>query len=82
MLGEVKDRGMKKAEIDKIPSRKYSKRSSDDQCAGETCSVCMTDFASGEKLRTLPCSHEYHASCIDQWLKVLVEFFPLFLVSV
>lgn len=83
LLGEVKDRGMKKVDIDKIPMRKYVKcqavaaASTDGASSMDTmeaeldrCSVCMDDFDSGDKLRTLPCNHEYHAACIDQWLKV------------
>lgn len=32
------------------------------------CMVCMEDFVVGDKLRTLPCLHRYHQSCIDEWL--------------
>ncbi|XP_008561501.1 PREDICTED: E3 ubiquitin-protein ligase RLIM-like [Galeopterus variegatus] len=33
-----------------------------------TCSVCITEYTEGNKLRTLPCSHVYQAHCIDRWL--------------
>ena len=33
------------------------------------CVICITDFHVGESLTRLPCSHQYHASCIAQWLR-------------
>lgn len=35
-----------------------------------SCVVCMCDFESRQLLRGLPCSHEFHAKCVDKWLKV------------
>mmetsp|Transcript_42459 Transcript_42459/g.76295 ORF Transcript_42459/g.76295 Transcript_42459/m.76295 type:complete len:352 (+) Transcript_42459:103-1158(+) len=32
------------------------------------CMVCMEHFEQGEALRSLPCLHRYHQSCIDEWL--------------
>ena len=32
------------------------------------CAVCLGSFAIGDELRTLPCQHEYHVECIDEWL--------------
>lgn len=32
------------------------------------CAVCLGSFAIGDELRTLPCGHEYHVKCIDEWL--------------
>lgn len=37
------------------------------------CVVCMCDFESRQLLRVLPCSHEFHAKCVDKWLKVREE---------
>ncbi|KAL0905132.1 hypothetical protein M5K25_027312 [Dendrobium thyrsiflorum] len=32
------------------------------------CSVCLSSFEEGEKVRFLPdCGHGYHAVCIDKW---------------
>jgi hypothetical protein len=34
------------------------------------CPVCLSDFAEGETLKSLPCIHFYHKDCIDSWLMV------------
>lgn len=33
------------------------------------CSICLEDFVVGSEVRTLPCTHFFHLSCIDTWLK-------------
>lgn len=32
------------------------------------CAICIADFVHGDSLRTLPCGHEFHVACIDEWL--------------
>ncbi|EFJ31493.1 hypothetical protein SELMODRAFT_168691 [Selaginella moellendorffii] len=34
-----------------------------------TCSVCLEQVMEGEIVRTLPCLHQFHPHCIDQWLR-------------
>lgn len=34
------------------------------------CVVCFSDFEARQLLRVLPCNHEFHAKCVDKWLKV------------
>jgi len=34
----------------------------------DTCSICLEEYLVGDELRILPCKHEFHTSCIDQWL--------------
>ncbi|XP_019156218.1 PREDICTED: RING-H2 finger protein ATL52-like [Ipomoea nil] len=37
---------------------------------GSDCPVCLSEFQEDENLRLLPkCSHSFHVSCIDTWLK-------------
>jgi len=36
--------------------------------SNSTCSICIEDFAQGERLRVLPCGHSFHTECIMPWL--------------
>ena len=54
--------------IDSIPSFRYSASSKDS--SNGNCVVCMSNYINREKLRRLPCNHDFHAKCIDRWLKV------------
>ncbi|XP_072285552.1 E3 ubiquitin-protein ligase RLIM [Pyxicephalus adspersus] len=56
-------RGLTKEQIDNLSTRNYGEND-----ALKTCSVCITEYTEGNKLRKLPCSHEYHVHCIDRWL--------------
>ncbi|XP_052010384.1 E3 ubiquitin-protein ligase RNF12-B-like [Xyrauchen texanus] len=56
-------RGLTKEQIDNLSTRNFGEND-----ALKTCSVCITEYAEGNKLRKLPCSHEYHVHCIDRWL--------------
>ncbi|KAI2491103.1 hypothetical protein MHU86_23454 [Fragilaria crotonensis] len=33
------------------------------------CCICLDDFQSGDKRKTLPCNHGYHPDCIDKALR-------------
>lgn len=66
-LGEAKPRGLTKADIEQLPSYRFNP--SNHQSDQTLCVVCMCDFESRQLLRVLPCNHEFHAKCVDKWLK-------------
>ncbi|KAJ6415048.1 hypothetical protein OIU84_003945 [Salix udensis] len=36
-----------------------------------TCPICLSEYQPKDTLRTIPdCSHYFHASCVDEWLKM------------
>ncbi|OMO90619.1 Zinc finger, RING-type [Corchorus olitorius] len=55
----------------------YEATSSEDtsvSCEGEKddvkCSICQEEYVIGDELGRLQCEHRYHASCVEQWLRV------------
>ncbi|XP_044298395.1 E3 ubiquitin-protein ligase RNF6 [Varanus komodoensis] len=61
-------RGLTKDQIDNLSTRNYGNASSEDSEISKTCSVCINEYVVGNKLRQLPCMHEFHFHCIDRWL--------------
>lgn len=43
-------------------------------CAGasasEICAVCLTNYADGDTVCTLPCGHDFHHACVVPWLRL------------
>lgn len=70
-LGEAKPRGLTKPEIEQLVSYKFDADTHQGDQA--SCVVCMCDFEARQLLRVLPCSHEFHAKCIDKWLRVCIH---------
>ncbi|XP_011474715.1 uncharacterized protein LOC101160975 isoform X2 [Oryzias latipes] len=64
--GAVVSRKLSRREIQRFPTKKFHSA----KTAGNTqCQICFCDYNDGEKLRMLPCFHDYHVQCIDRWLK-------------
>ncbi|NWT13692.1 RNF6 ligase, partial [Vireo altiloquus] len=60
-------RGLTKEQIDNLSTRNYGDIHAENE-RSKTCSVCINEYATGNKLRQLPCMHEFHIHCIDRWL--------------
>ncbi|MBN3285796.1 RNF6 ligase, partial [Polyodon spathula] len=60
-------RGLTKEQIDNLSTRNYGEGNLEAELS-KTCSVCINEYAAGNKLRRLPCTHEFHIHCIDRWL--------------
>ncbi|XP_076921029.1 E3 ubiquitin ligase BIG BROTHER-related-like [Bidens hawaiensis] len=64
----VENRGISSARISKLPTSKYGSRLFSKK-KKQNCVICLMDFNSGDRLITLPCSHQYHSKCVTEWLK-------------
>lgn len=42
-----------------------------------SCAVCMNEFRTWQKVRTLTCRHFFHMACIDEWLINYSSLCPL-----
>ncbi|XP_033747457.1 RING finger protein 215-like [Pecten maximus] len=49
--------------LSRMMTRKWPR--SQDQ---EICAICLDYFTPKQKLRVLPCGHEFHTKCVDPWL--------------
>ena len=58
--------GATPGQIHRLPS--FCIDNEEDKLVGRTCSICLEKYEVGQKLRTLPCLHNFHAECVDNWL--------------
>ncbi|CAH8507406.1 unnamed protein product [Heterobilharzia americana] len=35
----------------------------------DRCMICLEDYEESQQIRQMRCSHEFHANCVDKWLK-------------
>ncbi|KAI3449027.1 hypothetical protein Pfo_005692 [Paulownia fortunei] len=65
--------------VDTFPLKyhKKIKNAENDSSDVQQCYICLADYEEGDKLRVLPCNHEYHVACIDKWLKEVNRVCPL-----
>ncbi|KAG7552485.1 Zinc finger RING-type [Arabidopsis thaliana x Arabidopsis arenosa] len=63
-------RGLEKEVIESFPTFLYSEvKGLKIGKGGVECAICLSEFEDEESLRWMPpCSHTFHANCIDVWL--------------
>ncbi|XP_033752078.1 E3 ubiquitin-protein ligase RNF6-like [Pecten maximus] len=66
MLGDVKNKGLTEAQSSRLPVRTY--QANGDKQDSEDCLICMCEYDQGDRLKMLPCFHEFHSQCIDKWI--------------
>ncbi|XP_068638942.1 E3 ubiquitin-protein ligase SIS3-like [Aristolochia californica] len=55
--------------IQELP--KFSLKSVPTDCS--ECPICLEEFRVGNEVRGLPCAHNFHVECIDEWLRLNVK---------
>ncbi|KAM3337117.1 putative protein isoform X1 [Capsicum galapagoense] len=64
--------------VDSFPVKSYSK--SEEVDTGNNvlqCHICLSEYEEEDKIRVLPCHHEFHLLCVDKWLKEIHGVCPL-----
>lgn len=65
-------RGLHPSKILALPCGEFKEAQNDRDVEADgqlACPICLSDFAEGEHIRTLPgCGHSFHKGCIDLWL--------------
>ncbi|GMI97624.1 hypothetical protein HRI_003431700 [Hibiscus trionum] len=64
--------------VDSFPLRSHTKVNAA-ECgdAVDQCHICLDEYKEGDKIRVLPCQHEFHMVCVDKWLKEIHGVCPL-----
>lgn len=60
-------RGLRQVEIDNLPSYRFCREVHEQE--NIYCVVCLSNAEEEELVRVLPCNHEFHAACVDKWLR-------------
>ncbi|XP_061175682.1 uncharacterized protein LOC133184607 [Saccostrea echinata] len=63
LLGDVKPKGISSEEATLLPEKKFHANNK-----MTSCSICMCDYILNERLKILPCFHEFHGECIEKWI--------------
>ncbi|KAM7471998.1 hypothetical protein LguiA_010181 [Lonicera macranthoides] len=65
--------------VDSFPLKSHKKlvASENGPVDVQQCYICLSEYEEGDKVRILPCHHEYHMSCVDKWLKEINGVCPV-----
>jgi len=65
-MGQAQIPGASPELIESLPTHTIENIPDDPEAA--KCMVCLSQYEVGETVRTLPCFHRFHTSCVDEWL--------------
>lgn len=65
LFGQRMQGGVPRFQVEDLVTYKFKPEARDEA----VCAVCQDKFESEELVRVLHCGHEFHASCVDQWLE-------------
>ncbi|KAK3278446.1 hypothetical protein CYMTET_13618 [Cymbomonas tetramitiformis] len=51
------------------------------ECQG-SCAICQVEYEKDEAIMTLPCKHQYHKDCAEEWLLRYSKTCPVCKVSI
>lgn len=68
----AESRGLSERDISMLPSSKYKTGLFSKKGKGKDaeCVICYSSYENRQKVTTLPCLHQYHAPCINRWLRL------------
>jgi hypothetical protein len=69
-VGPPPSRGLDNDSLQEFGTAKYDKEKNKNLPEElKKCPICISEFEDGEDIKFLPCTHRFHITCIDHWLK-------------
>lgn len=67
-IGDAKGSGITEEALQSLSTTQFKSETADTNDVNE-CRICISDFADGDTITSLPCNHRFHKHCIETWLK-------------
>ncbi|XP_060957862.1 suppressor protein SRP40 isoform X4 [Cannabis sativa] len=63
--------------VESLPVKLYTKLHKHQSEEVAQCYICLVEYEEGDRMRILPCQHDFHKTCVDKWLKEIHRVCPL-----